>query len=105
MSVESRSGTISVHRTYKDGGVISREEGSEEVIDTPVFSETTATIGHNARMTISLPNYESVQVGVHCTLPCYINEMEEAYKAAKSFVDRKLNEEVTQLREYRKSLK
>jgi hypothetical protein len=102
---ESKSGFVSVTRTYKEGGVVSSEDSSEDTIDVRVFEGPTATIGHNARMTISLPNYESVQVGVHCSLPCHIEELGEAYQAAKTFVDKKLNEEVAQIREYRKTLK
>lgn len=102
--MESKNGCISVSRTYKEGGVVKGEEAVENMIETRVFKSETASIGHTARMTISLPNYESVQIGVHCTLPCYIDELSEAYQVAKAFVDKKLNEEVKQIREYRKTL-
>lgn len=98
-------GFVTVTRTYKEGGVVSKEDSSEDTIEVRMFEGATATIGHNARMTISLPNYESVQVGVHCSVPCYIEEMNDAYLVAKAFVDKKLNEEVDSIREYRKTLK
>lgn len=101
---KGKDGFVSTTRTYKEGGVVSKEECSEEQIDVRLFEGEIAHVGHNARMTISLGNYESVQVGVHCTLPCHIEELNDAYTTAKAFVDKKLNEEVSQVREYRKSL-
>lgn len=104
MDKKGKDGFVTTTRTYKEGGVVKKEESSEDMIDVRLFEGAVATVGHNARMTISLPNYESVQVGVYCSLPCHIEELNDAYTTAKAFVDKKLNEEVSQVREYRKSL-
>ena len=101
---KGKDGFVATTRTYKEGGVVTKEESSEELIDVRMFEGEIAHVGHNARMTISLGNYESVQVGVHCTLPCHIEELNSAYTTAKAFVDKKLNEEVKQVREYRDTL-
>lgn len=97
------SGFVSTHRTYKEAKIVKSEEMSEDRILVREFVGTVAEIGAEARMTINLGDFESVQVGVSVRLPAYVEELEEAYKAAKAFVDMKLNKEVQDIREYRAS--
>ena len=54
-----------------------------------VPAHVSATLG----LTINLGNYESAKVSITTTLPCYIEEMEDAFKAAESFSGTKMLEE------------
>ena len=65
-STEVGGSLISVSRMYKTAGDITAEELSEEMIDItlPHPSAALAQVGYNARMTINLGDYESVQIGV-----------------------------------------
>ena len=102
---ETPSPTISVSRMYKYGGEITSEESEDSQIDImiPHHRANLAQIGCSARMTINLGDYEAVQLGVSCVLPCYVEELEEAYASAKKLVDLKLNKEVTAVREFKTS--
>ena len=102
---ETPSPTISVSRMYKSGGEITSEESEDSQIDImiPHHRANLAQIGCSARMTINLGDYEAVQLGVSCVLPCYVEELEEAYASAKKLVDLKLNKEVTAVREFKTS--
>ena len=94
-------GLITTSRTYKESRVVKKEEMDEEKIDIRVFHGPVAEIGVDARMTINMGDFESVQVGVSVRLPCYVEEIEAAYNAAKKFADVKLNDQVTAVKEYR----
>jgi hypothetical protein len=96
--------TVSVRRLYKEGKVVTKETEDEIMLDIelPHPEASLAQVGFNARMTINLGDFESVQLGVSCVLPCYVEELSEAFVAAKQFVDLKLNTEVGAVRDYRK---
>lgn len=99
--------TVSVRRLYKEGRVVTEETEDIDMLDIelPHAEASLAQVGFNARMTINLGDFESVQLGVSCVLPCYVEELNEAFVAAKQFVDLKLNTEVGAVRDYRKGKK
>lgn len=95
--------TISIGKMYKSGNVLLKQEGSEDMVEVPVpvSGIPIAEVGASCRMTINLGNYETVQLEVSVKLPSYVTELEDAYRAAKAFVDHHLNKEVAAIREYR----
>ena len=100
--IEAKTGSIQVTKVWTEAGTRKDEKGEEELIEVKTFSGVPlATVGFNCRMTLNLGNYESVQIGVIATVPCYKEEMEDAFIAAKKFVDLKLNAEVSAIRDYR----
>ena len=98
---------LSVRKLYKEGAIITSDTETDETLDiAPPHPEAVlAQVGFNARMTINLGDFESVQLGVSCVLPCYVEEIDDAFIAAKKFVDIKLNTEVGAVRDYRKGKK
>lgn len=97
-------GGISVNRVYKDRGIITLDETDEpEQIKVNEFKDNipVAKVEVASQMTLNLGNYESVQFRVGVTLPCYLEELNDAFKAAHKFVDTKLTKEVGEIREYR----
>lgn len=100
------SGQVFVAKTYKDRGVVSREEGgeSEQIKVQPIAGDVPlASVESASQMTLNLGNFESVQIRVGVTLPCYVEELDDAYMTAQKFVEQRLNKEVTEIREYRAS--
>jgi len=95
------AGIITTSRTYKESRVVKKEEMDEERMEVRVFHGPVAEIGVDARMTINMGDFESVQVGVSVRLPCYVEELDAAYNAAKKFADVKLNDQVAAVKEYR----
>jgi hypothetical protein len=98
------SGVLHVFKQWKKSGEAVGEDVDEETIEVrvPFAGIPTATVGFNCKMTLNLGDYESVQVGVFASVPCYVEEMQEAFAETKTFVDHRLNKEVTAVREYRK---
>lgn len=96
-----KPGTLKVSRTWKDGARVTKEESEEEKIEVAQYLTTPANVGFACSMTKNMGNYESVKFDVSCHLPCYSEELDAAFAAAKKFVDMQLNKEVAALIEYR----
>jgi hypothetical protein len=88
---------------YSESGTLKSEEPDEEAIEisVPAANVPLATVGCTANMTINMGSYESVKLGVSITLPCYVEEIDGAYKYAKKLVDLRLNKEVQDIKAYR----
>ena len=94
-----------VLRTYREGGVVTREEAEDgESLEIQMWPEgaRVAKVRASASMTINLGNYESVRVSTDVELPCVVEELEDCYKTAREFVDTKLNKEVADIRAYKR---
>lgn len=101
------SGTINVQKKYKAGRVVLDETTDEELIEVSRFPEgvPVAHVTAGGRLTINMDNFESTQIGAEVTLPCVMEELEDAYETAKAFVDAKLNKEAKLLKDYRKEVR
>lgn len=108
MSDEIRGAKIrvcDVLRTYKEGGVVTREEAEEgDTLEIQLWPEEArvAKVRATASMTINLGNYESIRISTDAELPCVLEELEDCYKTAREFVDTKLNKEIAEIRDYKK---
>jgi len=56
-------------------------------------------VGFHGSQTINTGNYNSIKVGVWVELPCYEEEIADAYKRAKEFVEQRLQAEVAEIEE------
>jgi len=101
-----KTGEVQVSKTYRKGRVTKPEESAEELIVLKHFIEDkpVASVSAGARMTINLKNYESVQVSVNVTLPCYLEELEDCYETAVNFVEEKMGQQINEVYENRPDL-
>lgn len=93
-----QAGHVAVTRHFKTGGNPFEINDDPEEISVKTFSTVPAQVGVNNRMTINLGDYESAQVGVSVTLPCYVEEIEDAYAYASKFAEARMAEEVNDIR-------
>ncbi len=103
----SHTTMITVQKKYKEGAVIVGEKQSEHTVEVqmPPIGVPLAKVGAEARMTINMGNFESVQLGVSVELPCVVEEVSDCYKAARALVDLQVNKEVSDIRAYRDTKK
>jgi hypothetical protein len=96
---------VVIDRMFKDGSVVKKSEAAEELIEVRVYPPEVpvAEVEYGCKMTLNLGNFESVSITVGVTLPSSVEELDEAFDAAKNFVDRRLNKEVASIRSYRDS--
>lgn len=91
---------MTINRTYRDGGFVRGEEEEHEEIKVREVPEGAfmAQVGYNGRATINMGDFNSTQIGVSVVLPAPVEEIEDAYEAAKKFVDMRLGKEVAEAR-------
>lgn len=101
--VASHVTMMNTSKMYKEGSVLVGDVQTEHPIEirVPIAGVPMAEVSAEARMTINMGNFESVQIGVSVKLPCFVEEITDAYKAAKKLVDTHLNKEVSDIRQYR----
>ncbi len=103
---ESVSPIVTVGRTYKNGGVITKEEAQElPGMDIRQFPPGVklGSVSVETRIVKNLGNYETCHMSVGVTFPCVIEEVQDAYDAAQAFVERKIMEQVKVVDQYRNS--
>lgn len=75
----TEAGTITTTKHYGREGL---EDSEVEKLEVQTFETEPAFVRANFGLTINLGNYESARVDTSVTLPCYVEEIDEAYKKA-----------------------
>jgi len=83
-------GSIVVSRTFNKKPEKNMEEHSE--FEVGVFQTATASVSVPISVTHNLGNYESVKTGVIITVPCYVEEIDEAFVFARELAEQKSEE-------------
>jgi hypothetical protein len=81
----------------KEETVMKNEEGG---LPLPPQEETLATVGIKAGCTVSIQPYESARIDVSLFYPCKPEKVDETYEEVKNWVDRRLNKEYNELKQY-----
>lgn len=95
--VRGKNGVIKVSRTVgrKDKG---KTTSSEEMIEVQKFETNPATVSCALGMTLNLGNYESAKIEVFVSLPCYKEEIDEAFETAKGWCEKKVTEQIAEIK-------
>jgi len=79
---------------------VDQKEGSveekDELLAIHKFLAAPAEVGVTMGQTVNMGNYESYRIDVQVTVPCYREEIEEAYVFARKFCNARLKEEVSE---------
>jgi len=91
------AGKYSTERIYRDGikkpwELLGTDEDTFDPVRFPEGVEP-AHVSVTLGLTLNLGDFESAKISVTCTLPAHIEELEEAYEAARDFAGKKLIEE------------
>lgn len=97
---QQEPGSVIMQRAFTHSGQIVRESEKSEPIHVRRFPSDVpvANITYGKGETINMGNYESIRIYVQISLPCPIEEIEQAYLAAEEFVAVKLEEETNSIR-------
>jgi len=77
------------------------EEVTNEKIEIAGFAVEPARVQVDYGLTLSLGNFESARLGVSVSLPCYREEIDEAYQFAQQWATDRLGEESAKIRRNR----
>lgn len=93
--LELHSVVYRVRRTYREGGELIGE-AEEETEDLVVrgFVVEPAHVGLKLNHTNNMGNYWSASVQVSLSLPCYVEEREEAFDHASNFLAERMGQEL-----------
>lgn len=97
---------LTVRKQFKETGAFARWGKPEEKIETiDVLGFVTEPAGVNVKLgvTIGLENYGSARIDVGCYMPCYREEMPEAYKTAKNFVAERVITESEEVKAFQRT--
>jgi hypothetical protein len=72
--------------------VLGQEEVSQKRLRIRPFVSAHATVSVKAGFTKNLGNYESMRVDVMAVMPCYPEEVDEAYNQVKDWVDARIGD-------------
>lgn len=76
----------------------------EEELDVRLFETEPAVIGYSGGQTVNLGNFESIRIDVNLRLPCYVEEIDSAYRWAQDWVGARIEEEIEKVKPKPKDL-
>lgn len=83
---------INVSRTIKSNRR-AREDVSDDSIAVHKFQTDPAEVSVACALTINLGNFESAKITVSVSLPCYKEEIDDAYDFAQKWVENRIEQE------------
>lgn len=93
LGIKRRDGRLWVSKMYN--GVEERTDGK---IAVKPFVVEPAYVNYSEGATINVGNYQSVRVDVGISLPCYIEEINDAFIKAKEIVGKRIDEEIEKIK-------
>lgn len=91
--MKSKNSTINVTKTIGVAKGASSTIEDEDVISIHKFETTPAMVTVEMAMTLNLTNYEFAKIGVTVSVPCYAEEINEAYEFAQTWAEERISRE------------
>jgi hypothetical protein len=88
-----KNSTVYVNRTVGEANKMPETEGDEDVIAVHKFETEPAVVSVDYTLTMNLGNYESARIGVSVHVPCYKEEIDDAYEFAQAWVEARVEKE------------
>lgn len=95
------NGVVLVRRMYKKGRIVLQDDKEQELIPVGKFATAPAAVSVGMGMTINLKDYESSKIDVHVTLPCHLEELQDAYLAGYQFCADRVEKNVKDIEAYK----
>lgn len=93
LGIKRRDGRLWVNKMYG----ISEERTDDKIAVKPFIVEP-AYVNYSEGATINVGNYQSVRIDVGISLPCYVEEIDDAFIKAKEIVSKKIDEEIEKIK-------
>ena len=90
--------TITVTKQFKLQSGEAEASPISETIEVTKFDTEPAKVHVGFGLTINLGNYESARLDVSIEVPCYKEQADDAYVAAKAWVEARVQEEVAEIK-------
>ena len=91
--MKAKNSTVYVTRTVGPNRGPTTGSESEDVIAVHKFETEPASVTVDYALTINLGNFESAKIGVSVSVPCYAEELGQAYEFAQAWAEERLTRE------------
>jgi len=88
-----------VTKSFGKSGAFDNEESDSKSIKVHKFQTTPAMVTVRYGLTLNLGNYESARVDVEVSVPCYKEEIDDAYVFVEKFVEDKVISETQKIKQ------
>lgn len=95
--MKAKNSTIYVSKTVGPSKGAPPPQGEEDIVAVHKFETEPATVEVDYSLTMNLGNYESARISVSVTVPCYKEEIDEAYEFAQAWAEERLSKERDQI--------
>lgn len=102
MARVTKNSTVFVSRTIGKANDMPEPEGDEDVIAIHSFETEPAKVMVDYSLTMNLGNFESARISVSVQIPCYKEEIDEAFEFAAVWVEQRIKDERTKIKGDRK---
>ena len=94
-SPKKLEGRINVTRGFKQGGILVNESDEQETFSVRKFDSEPAYVTVKAGLTKELGSYEFLRIDISASIPCYVEEMNDAFDFLGEKVAHRLDQEVS----------
>lgn len=79
VSVVMKEGTLEVVKQFTQRGAVVDEQSADHALFVREFKTNPARVGVDFSKTINLGDYNGVKINVSASVPCYVEELDDAY--------------------------
>jgi hypothetical protein len=90
--------TLTVTKQFKLQSGEAESDPTNETIEVTKFETEPAKVRVGFGLTINLGNYESARLDVSVEVPCYKEQVDDAYDKAKVWVEERVQQEVAEIK-------
>lgn len=91
--MKAKNSTVYVNRTIGKANDMPEPEGEGDVIAVHNFATEPASVTVDYHLTMNLGNFESARIGVSVQVPCYKEEIDDAYEFAAAWAEERIGKE------------
>lgn len=91
--MKASNSTVYVTKSIGSNSSDRASSESEDIIAIHKFETEPAKVSVDYALTINLGNFESAKIGVTVTVPCYREELDQAYEFAQAWAEERLTRE------------
>ena len=104
LAYEYPANAVVTHQRFEGKTPTTEQTTKNETFAIHRFVTEPAKVTIDRSLTINLGNYESARLGVSVTVPCYVEDVDNAYERARIWVEKRVQQEVDSIRSDKPSI-
>jgi len=98
--IQAKEGSIFIQKQFNRGRVVTEDSHEQRPVAVRHYPAEVplASVSVNGGITVNLGDYNSARIEVGVTLPCVVEELDDAYEAALAMVSQRIEEQEVELK-------